>query len=152
MIKRIFDIIVTLVLILCFFPLFMLAVLIVFLNDGAPVLYKQERIGLNGRFFNLYKFRTMKIGAEKDGTTTYKDDHRIFFGAKILRKYKIDELPQLINVLKAEMSLVGPRPTVLTDYNKMTSNQKKRNEILPGLTGLAQISGNTSLKRPDRIK
>ena len=94
----------------------------------------------------------MKKDSDKSSSTTFKDDDRIFFGGNFLRKYKIDELAQLLNVLKGEMSIVGPRPTVLQDYNKMTTEQKKRCEAIPGLTGLAQISGNTFLKWPERIK
>ena len=94
----------------------------------------------------------MKVSADKISFTTFKDDARIFKAGRFLRKYKIDELAQLFNVFKADMAIVGPRPTVLEDYNKMTLEQKKRSDILPGLTGLAQISGNTSLKWPERIK
>ena len=85
----------------------------------------------------------MKVSADKISFTTFKDDARIFKAGRFLRKYKIDELAQLFNVFKADMAIVGPRPTVLEYYNKMTLEQKKRSDILPGLTGLAQISGNT---------
>lgn len=152
MIKRIFDFVVSLFLLVLLFPLFIFGIVIVFINDGSPIFYKQERVGLDGIVFHLYKFRSMKVDSDRFGTTTYKYDNRVFFGGKLLRRYKIDELPQLINVLRGEMSLVGPRPTVLEDYNKMDKEQKLRNNILPGLTGLAQISGNTNLKWPDRIK
>jgi len=94
----------------------------------------------------------MKKEADKLGSTTFKDDERIFKAGRFLRKYKIDELAQIFNVLKADMSIVGPRPTVLDDYKKMSDTQKKRSDVVPGLTGLAQISGNTFLTWPERIK
>ncbi len=152
MIKRLFDLLVVLIALVLLLPIFVIAFLIVLIADGFPVFYIQQRVGLNGKIFNLYKFRSMKKDADKLGSTTFKDDDRIFFGGRFLRKYKIDELAQLLNVLKGEMSIVGPRPTVLEDYNKMTPEQKKRSIAIPGLTGLAQISGNTVLKWPERIK
>ena len=152
MIKRIFDIIISTILLILSFPFFVLGFLIVLFNDGNPVFFRQQRVGLHGCLFYIYKFRSMKINSEKLGTTTYKNDNRIFYGGNFLRRYKIDELPQLINVLRGEMSLVGPRPTVLDDYQRMNIQEKKRDIVLPGITGLAQISGNTNLKWPERIK
>ena len=149
--KRFFDLLVVLIAIILLFPVFLVSFLIVFVSDGLPVFYSQERVGLDGDFFNLYKFRSMKKGSDKFGSTTFSNDNRIFNGGRFLRKYKIDELAQLLNVLKGEMSIVGPRPTVLEDYNKMTKEQKKRNDAVPGLTGLAQISGNTFLTWPERV-
>ena len=140
-----------LIAIILLFPVFLISFLIVLISDGLPIFYSQKRVGLDGKFFNLYKFRSMKKGSDKFGSTTFINDNRIFYGGNFLRKYKIDELPQLINVLRGEMSIVGPRPTVLEDYSKMTKEQKKRNTVLPGLTGLAQISGNTFLTWPERI-
>lgn len=149
--KRFFDLLVVLIAIILLFPVFLISFLIVLISDGLPIFYSQKRVGLDGKFFNLYKFRSMKKGSDKFGSTTFINDNRIFYGGNFLRKYKIDELPQLINVLRGEMSIVGPRPTVLEDYSKMTKEQKKRNTVLPGLTGLAQISGNTFLTWPERI-
>jgi undecaprenyl phosphate N,N'-diacetylbacillosamine 1-phosphate transferase len=150
--KKIFDLSFALVALVLMFPFLVIAFSIVVIADGFPVFYIQQRVGLNGEIFNLYKFRSMKKESDKLGFTTFKGDDRIFFGGNFLRKYKIDELAQLLNVLKGEMSIVGPRPTVLEDYNKMTAEQRKRNIAIPGLTGLAQISGNTFLKWPERIK
>jgi lipopolysaccharide/colanic/teichoic acid biosynthesis glycosyltransferase len=150
--KRLFDLFVVLVALILLSPIFIIAFFIIFIADGFPVFYIQQRVGLNGKMFNLYKFRSMKKNSDKLGSTTFKNDDRIFLGGRFLRKYKIDELAQLLNVLKGEMSIVGPRPTVMEDFNKMTTAQKKRNIAVPGLTGLAQISGNTSLKWPERIK
>ena len=150
--KRLFDLFVVLVALILLSPILIIAFFILFIADGFPVFYIQQRVGLNGEMFNLYKFRSMKKNSDKLGSTTFKNDDRIFLGGRFLRKYKIDELAQLLNVLKGEMSIVGPRPTVMEDFNKMTTAQKKRNIAVPGLTGLAQISGNTSLKWPERIK
>jgi len=150
--KRLFDLLVVLISLILLSPILVIVFLVVSIADGFPVFYIQERVGLNGRIFKLYKFRSMKKGSDKSSSTTFKDDDRIFFGGNFLRKYKIDELAQLLNVLKGEMSIVGPRPTVFQDYNKMTTEQKKRCSAIPGLTGLAQISGNTFLKWPERIK
>ena len=150
--KRLFDLFVVLVALILLSPILIIAFFIIFIADGFPVFYIQQRVGLNGEMFNLYKFRSMKKNSDKLGSTTFKNDDRIFLGGRFLRKYKIDELAQLLNVLKGEMSIVGPRPTVMEDFNKMTTAQKKRNIAVPGLTGLAQISGNTSLKWPERIK
>jgi undecaprenyl phosphate N,N'-diacetylbacillosamine 1-phosphate transferase len=149
--KRFFDLLVVLIAIILLFPVFLISFLIVLISDGLPIFYSQKRVGLDGKFCNLYKFRSMKKGSDKFGSTTFINDNRIFYGGNFLRKYKIDELPQLINVLRGEMSIVGPRPTVLEDYSKMTKEQKKRNDAVPGLTGLAQISGNTFLTWRERI-
>ena len=149
--KRLFDVLVVLIALILLSPVFVFSFLIVFISDGLPVFYIQKRVGLDGKFFNLYKFRSMKIDSDKFGSTTFSNDYRIFHGGRFLRKYKIDELAQLLNVLKGEMSIVGPRPTVIGDYKKMTKEQKKRSDAVPGLTGLAQISGNTFLTWPERI-
>ena len=150
--KRLFDLFISAIGLLLLSPVFILIAIIIFVEDGLPILYVQERVGINGKLFNLYKFRSMYREADRFSYTTFKDDERIFKAGKVLRKYKIDELAQLFNVLKGDMSVVGPRPTVLEDYQKMTIGQKKRFDILPGLTGLAQVSGNTALKWPDRIR
>jgi lipopolysaccharide/colanic/teichoic acid biosynthesis glycosyltransferase len=150
--KRLFDLLVVLVALILLSSILIIAFFIIFIASGFPVFYIQQRVGLNGKMFNLYKFRSMKKNSDKLGSTTFKNDDRIFLGGRFLRKYKIDELAQLLNVLKGEMSIVGPRPTVMEDFNKMTTAQKKRNIAVPGLTGLAQISGNTFLKWPERIK
>ena len=113
--NRLFDLLVALIALILLSPIFILAILIVFISDGLPIFYTQERVGRHGKSFNLYKFRSMKVSADKVSLTTFKDDARIFKGGRFLRKYKIDELAQLFNVLKLEMSIVGPRPTVLED-------------------------------------
>ncbi len=150
--KRLFDIICASLGLLVLSPLFLLAVIIIKRGSRGPVFFTQERIGRGGAPFRLYKFRTMNVGAESAGTVSLKQDPRVFAGGNFLRKFKIDELPQLLNVLNGTMSLVGPRPTVREDYARMDSAQRRRTVVTPGLTGLAQISGNTGLSWPARIK
>ena len=154
MFKRLLDIIGALSGLAVFSPVFLLAVVIIKRGSHGPVLYTQERIGLGGKLFKLYKFRTMVTGAESigPGTVSVQNDPRVFRGADFLRKFKIDELPQLLNVLNGTMSLVGPRPTVPQDFARMDATQRRRVEVRPGLTGLAQVSGNTGLSWPRRIK
>ncbi len=150
--KRLFDFLIGLVFLSIASPIMMFACLLVLLVDGFPCYYVQQRIGLNGKPFNLYKIRSMRKGADKSGSTTVRGDSRILFGGNLFRKFKIDELPQLINILKGDMSIVGPRPTVVEDFERMEPEQRRRNSVRPGLTGLAQISGNTSLTWPERIR
>ena len=154
MFKRLLDIIGALSGLAVFSPVFLLTVVIIKRGSHGPVLYTQERIGLGGKLFKLYKFRTMVTGAENmgPGTVSVQNDLRVFRGAGFLRKFKIDELPQLLNVLNGTMSLVGPRPTVPQDFARMDAEQRRRVAVRPGLTGLAQVSGNTGLSWPRRIK
>jgi lipopolysaccharide/colanic/teichoic acid biosynthesis glycosyltransferase len=150
--KRLFDIIGALFGLILLAPVFLLAAIIIKRGSRGPVFFTQERIGRGGAAFRLYKFRTMNVGAESAGTVSLKQDPRVFAGGNFLRKFKIDELPQLLNVLNGTMSLVGPRPTVRADYERMNAAQKRRTAVTPGLTGLAQVSGNTGLSWPERIK
>jgi len=117
-----------------------------------PVLFRQKRIGYQMQEFDMIKLRTMHLGAERSGTITSRDDSRVIRGARLLRRYKIDEIPQLLNVLGGTMALVGPRPTVLEDVLRMDDRQRMRYSVRPGLTGLAQIEGNTRLTWPERIE
>jgi lipopolysaccharide/colanic/teichoic acid biosynthesis glycosyltransferase len=150
-IKRALDIIASLLLIIASIPIWLFAIFIILLSDFGPIFFKQTRIGQNLEPFKIYKFRTMKLNYDDNKTTKF-NDKRVFKFGHILRKYKIDELPQLINVIGGDMSLVGPRPTSIDDVEKMNSIQKDRHTLKPGMTGLAQISGNTSLKWSERIK
>jgi lipopolysaccharide/colanic/teichoic acid biosynthesis glycosyltransferase len=115
------------------------------------VFFVQERIGLDEQPFKVYKLRTMRATGDRR-SVTLMDDPRVFFMGRLARKLKIDELPQLLNVLNGTMSLVGPRPTVQEDYERMNRRQRSRCRVLPGLTGLAQVRGNTSLTWPQRIE
>jgi undecaprenyl phosphate N,N'-diacetylbacillosamine 1-phosphate transferase len=150
--KRLLDIMLSLLGIIVLSPIFIIAFILIFLGDGFPLFYFQKRVGINGNQFKVLKLRTMKQGMTDLGLTSFEDDPRYFKGSKFLRAFKIDELPQLVNILLGHMSLIGPRPTVMEDYLKMDNEQKARFQVRPGLTGLAQISGNTSLKWPERVK
>ncbi len=151
--KTLFDLALALGLVLASGPLFLAAVVIIKLFSRGPLFYVQERIGFNGQTFRIFKFRTMTVdtAATGSGSVTVHSDPRVFFGAGLLRRTKIDELPQLFNVLNGTMSLVGPRPTVDEDYQRMNDEQRRRFSVKPGLTGLAQVSGNTALSWPERI-
>jgi len=150
--KRVFDFLFALSFFIILLPLFIIFGLMIAIVDGLPIFYTQDRVGKNGNIFKIYKFRTMKNNADLSGTVTYKDDSRIIKGGTFIRKFKIDEMMQLLNVVSGDMSIVGPRPTVELDFSKMNSEQRTRVDVRPGLTGLAQISGNTGLSWPDRIK
>lgn len=156
-VKRIFDIISTVILLTVIWPIYLLLYLIVYFTSGKPVYFKQERIGKNGKTFQIIKFRTMVNDAVKmeGGYSVRVNDERFTPMGKIIRKYSLDELPQLINILKGEMSVVGPRPPLTffphkyEDYDEIT---KKRFSITPGLTGYAQIVSRNEVEWNDRFK
>ncbi len=153
-IKRAMDIATAVGALVLLLPLFAAAAFIIKCRSPGPILFKQARVGLHGREFMLLKFRTMHVHEEGvvGGTTTLREDARVFPGGALLRRYKVDELPQVINVVRGEMSIVGPRPTVRSDFDRMTDKQRRRVHVRPGLTGLAQVHGNTSLTWPERIE
>jgi lipopolysaccharide/colanic/teichoic acid biosynthesis glycosyltransferase len=140
--KRLFDILVSLTLLVLLWPLFLLIALTVFMDSFGPVLYRQERVGIDGRPFNIYKFRSMVTNADNVGTyQTVQGDPRITPAGRFLRKTSLDELPQLFNVLKGDMSLVGPRPDVPAQReNYRDEDWAKRISVKPGITGLAQAT------------
>jgi lipopolysaccharide/colanic/teichoic acid biosynthesis glycosyltransferase len=135
-------------------PLLALAALAIKLESHGPVFYRQRRVGLQGRPFELWKLRTMVRGAETMGAGIYvlEGDARITRVGRLLRRYSLDELPNLVNVLRGEMAVVGPRPTVQEQVDRYTDRQRMRLEVKPGITGWAQINGRTSLPWPDRIE
>lgn len=151
-IKRIFDIIASLIIIVLLFPIGLIISLIIKLDSEGPIFFLQERPGKNTNIFKVYKFRTMRPGSEKmvNGKEVFGDDDRITKIGKFLRRYKIDELPQLLNVIKGEMSLVGPRPERIDYLNEYTHEELKRFNMRPGLTGLAQVSGNIHISLDER--
>lgn len=156
-IKRIFDIILSLfgtfILIIIIIPIGIL----IFIDDKGTIFYNANRLGKNGKIFKMYKFRTMKVNApdirNKDGSTYNSDDDpRLTKIGKILRKTSIDELPQILNVLKGDMSFVGPRPDLPEHFNEYTKKEKKKLEVLPGITGYNQAYYRNSIKWRDRLK
>lgn len=140
MVKHIFDIIFSLIGLLVFSPLFFVFGLAIKTTSPGPVFFRGERIGKNGKTFRIYKFRTMVMNADKlGGPTTSDDDPRVTKIGKFLRKYKLDELPQFINVLKGEMSFVGPRPEVEEVVKLYTEEEKKLLSVRPGITDWASL-------------
>jgi lipopolysaccharide/colanic/teichoic acid biosynthesis glycosyltransferase len=135
-------------------PVLALAALAIKLEDRGPVLYRQTRVGLGGEDFELLKLRTMVVGAERQGAGFAVDrgDRRITRVGRLLRATSIDELPQLWNVVRGEMSLIGPRPTLRYQVERYTERQRRRLDVRPGLTGWAQIHGRASLPWEDRIE
>jgi lipopolysaccharide/colanic/teichoic acid biosynthesis glycosyltransferase len=131
-----------------------LAAAAVKLGDGGPVLYRQRRVGHNGEEFELLKLRTMVVGAERlgSGYAVNRGDARITRAGRVLRGLGVDELPQLWNVVRGEMSLVGPRPTLAYQVERYTPRQRRRLEVLPGITGWAQVNGRASLPWDERIE
>ena len=150
--KRVMDLVITIVIALLLLPVIVLIALFISYRDGLPVLIKQRRVGLHGLGFDMYKFRTMYVDSHlkreslkdlnKNDEVIFKiqNDPRIFKGGEFLRKFSLDELPQLINVFKGEMSLVGPRPLFKEDTKMFDTNYMRRLNVLPGLTGLLQIN------------
>ena len=156
-IKRAMDVFFSaILLILGAIPLLIVAIIVKLESEG-PALFKQERLGMNGKVFRIYKFRSMVVGAEKQGSGVYsgKNDARVTKVGKIIRATSIDELPQLINILKGEMSFIGPRPALtyhpwpLEEY---TDEQKKMFAVRPGVTGWAQVNGRKEVEWPRRIE
>jgi lipopolysaccharide/colanic/teichoic acid biosynthesis glycosyltransferase len=135
-------------------PLLAAAAVAIKLEDGGPVFYRQRRVGLNGDEFKLLKLRTMEVGAETKGAgyAVNEGDPRITSVGRLLRRLSIDEVPQLWNVVRGDMSLVGPRPTLAYQVERYTPRQRRRLEVRPGITGWAQIHGRARLPWEDRIE
>jgi len=153
-IKRLVDIVVSLIVLLVFLPLWIIVSVLIKATSKGPVFFLQKRPGLNKQIFKVYKFRTMKPGSDKmiKGQEVMKDDDRVTAIGKLLRRTKIDEIPQVLNVLKGEMSLVGPRPERIASLADYDDEISKRLNMSPGMTGLAQVSGNIHLSLEDRYK
>ena len=152
--KRALDATLAAVLLVLLGPVLLGAMAFVRWRSPGPVLFRQKRVGEGMRPFPILKLRTMHLDAERTGTgsVTIQGDPRLYRGAATLRATKIDEMPQLLNILRGEMSFVGPRPTVMEDYDRMTPAQRRRSDVPPGLTGLAQVNGGTALSWPQRIE
>jgi lipopolysaccharide/colanic/teichoic acid biosynthesis glycosyltransferase len=135
-------------------PVLALAALGVKLEDGGPVLYRQTRVGKDGSDFELLKLRTMVVGAETMGAglSVNRGDERITRAGRLLRKLSLDELPQLWNVVRGEMSVIGPRPTLRYQVEQYDERQRRRLDVKPGITGWAQVNGRATLPWVDRIE
>ena len=148
--KRSIDILISLLLIIVAIPLLMVAAIGIKLSSSGPILFLQKRIGQNGKEFLIYKLRTMELGPGRKIGQTYTSDPAVFRFGKILRRLKIDELPQIFNVARGDMSIVGPRPCLKETYVEMPKWARARFLVRPGITGLAQISGNVALTWDER--
>ncbi len=153
--KRIIDILVSLLLLLACAPLLLAVAVFIKLTSKGPIFFRQNRLGKGGRVFSIFKFRTLTHNPNRGNTGELyagkKFDEYIPCGA-LLRRFKIDELPQFLNILLGDMSLIGPRPCLTSDIEIFDDNGRKRLEVLPGCTGLAQVSGCIYLPWPERWK
>ncbi len=165
MIKRLMDIVVSLAMLILLSPLLILTTLIIKLTDFGPVFFNQIRIGKHGKEFTAYKFRSMREGADKEveqvvemshheNSLSYKikKDPRVTWFGRFIRKSSIDELPQLWNVFKGDMSLVGPRPHVHREVDQYTLTDRKRLDVVPGITCIWQISGRANIAFPEQLE
>lgn len=147
--KRIIDFILACAGLIVLSPVFLILILCIKLDSKGPVIFKQKRVGKNKKHFNIYKFRTMKIETPKEMPTHLLEDPDFFITkvGKVMRKTSLDELPQIINILKGEMAIIGPRPALWNQYDLIDERDKYgANDIRPGLTGWAQINGRDELE------
>lgn len=149
--KRPFDIICSLIFILLFWWLYIVVAIMVKRKLGSPVIFRQQRPGLNGKIFTMYKFRSMTDAKDKDGNLLSDEERLPKFG-KLLRATSLDEIPEFFNILKGDMSLIGPRPLLEKYLDYYTEEEKKRHDVRPGISGWAQVNGRNLLTWEKRLK
>ena len=151
---RALDILIAAAALVVLSPVLALAALAIRLESRGPVIYRHRRVGRGGQQFELLKLRTMVQGAEAMGAGLYIEDcdPRITRSGRLLRRFSLDELPNLVNVLRGDLAIVGPRPTVSEQVDLYTDHQRRRLEVRPGITGWAQVNGRASLPWPERIE
>lgn len=150
-VKRLLDITISLIALFFLLPLMLLIYLLVIINLGSPAFFLQERVGKDNKIFKMIKFRTMKNSTDKNGNLL-SDNERVTKFGSFLRSFSLDELPELINILKGDMSLVGPRALLVQYLGLYNDEQIRRHEVLPGLTGWAQINGRNSITWSEKFK
>lgn len=150
-VKGLFDKLLALLLLLLFLPLMLMTALVIYRYTGNPIFFKQVRPGYKEKLFAIYKFRTMSDERDQYGELL-PDEHRLKSMGKFIRKASLDELPQLLNVLKGEMSFVGPRPLLVEYLELYDEKQKKRHSVMPGITGWAQVNGRNALSWEEKFK
>jgi undecaprenyl phosphate N,N'-diacetylbacillosamine 1-phosphate transferase len=151
--KRFIDIVLSLITIVILLPVLVIIAVAIKLSSRGPVIFAQERAGKDGKPFTFYKFRTMKTDVDPFGPSPKSsNDNRLTKVGVLLREYSLDELPQLLNILKGDMSIVGPRPLYISQIVEWDQRQKKRLLVKPGLTGLAQISGRGGITREEKLE
>jgi len=151
--KRTFDVLIAGLLLVVLWPVLAVIAIVIRLSSPGPAVFKQERVGKNGKPFVFYKFRTMRLDADPFGPSPKSgEDPRLTRIGRRLREYSLDELPQLVNIMKGDMSLVGPRPLYVSQVREWNERQKRRLSVKPGLTGLAQVSGRGRLTREEKLE
>ena len=151
-VKRGWDILVCVLAVLLLWPLLALIAIVIRIESKGPAVFKQQRAGKNGKPFTFYKFRTMRVDADPYGPSPKSGhDPRLTKTGRLLREYSLDELPQLFNILRGDMSVVGPRPLYISQMPEWSERQKRRLLVKPGLTGLAQVSGRAELTREEKL-
>ena len=149
--KRLFDIVSSIIFLLCFWWLYIIVAILVKKKLGSPVIFKQQRPGLNGKIFTMYKFRSMTDARDKDGNLLPDEDRLPRFG-QLLRSTSLDEIPEIFNVLKGDMSLVGPRPLLVKYLSRYNKGQARRHDVRPGITGWAQVNGRNAISWEEKFK
>ena len=151
---RAFDVVIATIALIVLSPLLLIAAIAIKLGSRGPVVYRQLRVGRDGREFELLKLRTMEQGSDPVGvgTVVARDDPRVTAAGRTLRRTSLDEIPNLVNVLRGEMAIVGPRPTIPAQVDDYTPRQHRRHEVRPGLTGWAQVQGRAGIPWEERIE
>jgi len=150
-IKRLLDFVLALLALIILSPVFLIVAILVRIKLGSPIIFKQERPGLHEKIFRMYKFRTMTDARDENGELL-PDDVRLTKFGKILRSTSLDELPELWNILKGDMSIVGPRPLLVKYLPLYSEEQRHRHDVRPGFTGLAQVNGRNSISWDEKFK
>jgi len=149
--KPLFDKLLALILIIVFSPIMIITAILIYLKMGRPIIFTQDRPGYKGKIFKIYKFRTMTNETDENGNLL-PDENRLKGIGKVIRSLSLDELPQLFNVLKGDMSFVGPRPLLVEYLELYNEEQKKRHDVLPGITGWAQVNGRNAISWEQKFK